>query len=279
MDSTVRDAIFGAVVLPLTILGFLSIIGYGGRILPGGRRGNLLVLIWLGWHSMLGVGLALGPKNNVQVSPVVTVAALFLAAVTGLFAGSPEHWYLYEFAAAGTFISIIGLLLFGVEFVFRNHTRFRRAVAPVAFRRASLVGIVHALVLVSILELVLPSSSLFDLIILVWEILGSCLLAAFPVYLLLRSRLVLPIGLVTVISTYNAIVTISFQLSRQAGAGWSTPWTPLVTYLHGWFVLLPLVLLVAVAEYVLRDWLNLFPPRPVRVSRQYVNDNPATRNP
>jgi hypothetical protein len=279
--TPLRDAA-GGVVVPAAVLALLVILGYDPGVLIETLRGEERAagLAWLLLPLFaLGAGAARALGAGVRASVAAAFAALVLAAATGLFAGGPPRT-LYGFAAAGTVVSVAGLLLFGAEYALRHPDRLRRAVSPVTLRRALLAGVAHAVLLLAVRGSVLLSMwgtgaarlgvllGGFGALVLAWTALGAVLLGTAPAYLALRSRLVTPALAVVALSAYAAATTVVEELTRQAtGAVPAAAMTPVTAYLVGWFAPLALALLLGAVEYRLRERLGVFPPRPVRAER------------
>lgn len=279
MRPAVRRPLTAALLTPPVALLLLVPLGYGLRPLAEFTRGHepLAGFVWFALPlAVFGAGVAVALQYGVRVTPVVSVLAFLYAASTGWMAGGPAYRTVLDFNAAGTFLSVLGLLACCAEYVARDWTAVRRSLSPGALRWALRVGVVHAVALVAVRIGILSSmyggTTLHVLLgglnplVLAWTALGAFVLGAVPTYLALRSRLVTPALLVGVFSVTLAVTTVRDELARaEAGVVWAAAFTPLTGYLVGWFAVLALVLVVGFLEYALRRRSGGSPPRPIRV--------------
>lgn len=169
--------------------------------------------------------------------------------------------YILRYASNAS-VWTLGFLLLGlVEYVVRNSWSVLPPptgsipwlAAPLSRRRAGAVatagGLVHALVMVWFAaRLGVTMSGGFAWALYVFGAVGMWVLAAIPLYLLVRHRVVAP---ATVLSLF-----VLYDVWSEFTAGVEGPHT---LYFGGWFLFLGLLLLVAGPEYALRNAERLRP--------------------
>lgn len=240
-----RDAVFGALVTPVTFTGYLLMVG--DPLLPGPLgRYHASTMLWVFYLAPLAaLGATVGGTH--KHLPVTASLAGFVLLGLPFISPSAPDGSLFAVNFPALFALVVVLLVAGGEWAMRHPVSARELFTRQTVRVGLVVGVSHAVVAhllrTGVFGIELAGPSLFSLGIAVWMVGGAVIAGATPGFLFARFRLWSPAVVVAGLFAWTAWDTWRYLVDlRASGAVWGVAFTPFTGYLVAWFVVVALAI-------------------------------------